>query len=225
MNPPSENKSSEQWNLIGLGITIGVLILLSIFVDTNSLKEWVGKAGVWGPLVFILLKISTLVIAPLSGGPLYPTVGLLFGFWPGILYVIIGDIIGTSIDFYVARILGRKWVEKFISNKEEGILAQIINHVSDGKGFLHACMTCFALPELLSYGAGLSRLSYKKFILISPPFLVIPSIILVFLGSVLDAGNKSLLLGLLIPVMGATALLIGGTLFTRVLRKREDSNL
>jgi len=159
-----QNKPSEQTNFIGIGLTILIILALVFFIDITSLKVWVEKAGAWGPAVFILLKISTIVIAPLSGSPLYPLVGLLFGFWPGMLYVAFGDFLGYTIAFYISRIFGRKIVLRLISNKEEGMLARIMDHISSPKGFIQACLTGFALPEILSYGAGLSRLSYIKFI-------------------------------------------------------------
>ena len=214
-------KPSEQLNLIGVGITILIIVALSFFVDIGSLKIWVEKAGVWGPLIFILLKTSTIVIAPLSGSPLYPTVGLIFGFWPGILYVMIGDLIGYSANFYISRILGRDRVAKWLSGKEENLIGKIINHVSGTKGFFHACITCFAFPELLSYAAGLSRLSFIKFVLIAPPFLFIPSFILVFFGSVLDPESQTFLITLTLPIMGALGMIGGGFLFSRELAKER----
>src|SRR3989338_7758109 len=119
-------KPTEQINLIGVGLTVLAIILLSLFIDIGSLKIWVERAGVWGPLIFILLKITTIVIAPLSGAPLYPVVGILFGFWHGALYVEIGDFLGYTIAFSISRLYGRKMVDKFISSKEESVLSPVI---------------------------------------------------------------------------------------------------
>src|SRR3989344_7774415 len=133
-------KPSEQGNYLVAGITLLVIILLAVLIDVSSLKVWVERAGVWGPLVFILLKISTIVFAPLSGSPLYPLVGLLFGFWPGILYVVLGDFLSYTISFWISRIFGRKFVHKLMSGKEEGMVARIVDHIGDAKGFFQACL-------------------------------------------------------------------------------------
>jgi uncharacterized membrane protein YdjX (TVP38/TMEM64 family) len=220
-----DNKRGGEFNFWGFGAAVLVLVILAWFIDLSSLKTWIEGRGVWGPVIFILLKISTIVVAPLSGSPLYPLVGLLFGFWPGILYVLIGDILGYTIAFYISRIFGQKIVLKLLSQSEENILGRIINHVSDTKGFFHACLTLFALPEVLSYGAGLSRLSYIKFISILMPLSATAAGILVFFGSILKPQAGSLWIGILIPVVGMIAVLIGGTLFVQAVRKREDSNL
>ncbi len=215
-----EGQHGEYWNLLGFGLTIGVIILLVIFVDISSLRVWVEKAGVWGPLVFILLKISTLVIAPLSGSPLYPAVGLLFGFWPGILYVIIGDMIGVSINFYLSRRFGKALISRLISNKEEGMLNKVVNHISDAKGFFHAALTFFAMPELLSYAAGLSKLPYYKFITILTPIGAIPASVLVLFGSLFGPQGQSLWITLSIPIIGAFVVLTGGFLFYKGVMKK-----
>ena len=222
-NDTQPPKPTEQANFVGAGLAILALVLLVWLVDVSALRVWVEKAGVWGPLVFILLKISTVVIAPLSGGPLYPLVGLIFGFWPGILYVLIGDFLGYTITFYISRIFGQKIVMKLLSNKEESLVARIVDHIGDAKGFFQACLTLFALPEVLSYGAGLSRLKYIKFISIIMPFCLVATSILVFFGSILKPNSSSLLISLALPVAGGIAIMIGGTLFMKSVSRKESN--
>src|SRR3990167_5586502 len=221
---PEKNKfkPTEQANFIGIGITILALIVLTLFIDLESVKTWVEKVGVWGPLLFIVLKASTIVVAPLSGSALYPLVGLLFGFWPGVLYVEIGDFLGYTISFFISRIFGQKIVLKILSNKEGSLLSRIIEHVSTPKGFFQACLTLFAMPELLSYGAGLSRLPYLKFILIITPLSIVASSLLVFFGSILDINSTSLLLSFGIPILGALVIIAGGTIFVRSVKKKNN---
>src|SRR3989344_1016065 len=210
----------EQYkSFIPLAITILGLIAVAWFVDLGSVKIWVESAGVWGPLIFIILKITTIVNAPLSVAPLYPVVGILFGFWHGVLYVEIGDFLGYTIAFSISRFYGRKMVDKFISSKEESVLSSVIGHVGTPRGFLHACLTLFAMPELLAYGAGLTKLPFRNFILILMPLSIIASSILVFFGSLLNPSSSSLWIGLGIPLLGAAAILIGGTLFAKSVMK------
>jgi len=215
-------RPTEQANFIGIGLTILALVALTFFIDLDSVKTWVEKVGVWGPLLFIVLKASTIVVAPLSGSALYPLVGLLFGFWPGVLYVEIGDFLGYTISFFISRIFGQKLVLKILSNKEGGLLSRIIEHVSTAKGFLQACLTLFAMPELLSYGAGLSRLPYLKFILIITPLSIVASSLLVFFGSILDINSNSILLSLGLPILGALVIIAGGTIFVRSVKKKNN---
>ena len=215
-----ENKFSEQLNFTGVGITILSLVLLSLLIDIESMKSWVMEVGVWAPLAFIALKILTLVIAPLSGGPLYPLVGLLFGFWPGLIYVAIGDFLGYTINFGISRIFGRKIVEKMLGGKEGTLLSKIINHVGTTRGFFQAILALFVSPELLSYGAGLSKLPYIKFISMLWPVSLIGSTVLVLLGSSLKLSSNSFIIAVGIPILGAICIIIGGTLFTKAIKNK-----
>lgn len=208
-------KITEQLSVWGLLITIIILVLLALFVDMDSVKEYVANSGPWAPLLFIVLKASTVIIAPLSGAPLYPIVGLLFGFWPGFLYVLIGDFIGFTGAFLLARKFGYPLVRRMIDANERGLLARIVDHVGTVKGFVHMCMTCFALPELISYGTGLSKLPYRVFISILWPLSAVMSAALVLFGSFLDLNNGSLALTIGLPLVGGVVILIGGALFLR----------
>ncbi len=220
MDIPTADKGGKELNFWGLGITVLVILAIALFVDLDSVKIWVERAGVWGPLVFILLKISTIVIAPLSGSPLYPLVGLLFGFWPGFLYVLIGDAIGYSLAFMLSRVFGKKLIAKFISDQEEGMLAKVVSHVSTPKGFFHAALTFFAMPEILAYGAGLTRLPYPYFISIMVPITALGSALFVFIGSLLSPSSESILIGFGLPLLGMIAVLIGGSLFAKAIKEK-----
>ncbi len=214
---------SERFGWIGFGAFIVGILLISFFIDLESMSVWVEKVGIWGPVVFIILKISTLVIAPLSGSALYPLVGILFGFWPGLLYVVIGDTIGCSINFYLSRKWGKKLVFKFISNKEESIVNKSIDHLGSGRGLFHASLTLFAMPELVAYAAGLGKISYLKFISILGSINTIGSVILVLFGSVLAADQQSVFLKFTLPILGIVAFGIGLFLFGREVRRKEGS--
>lgn len=210
---------NEQYSPWGIATTLIVLLGLAFFIDLNQVKEWVIGAGVWGPIVFIVLKISTIIVAPLTGTPLYLLVGLFFGFWPGILYIAIADFIGHTISFSISRFFGQKMVMHFISKKEGGLLHRIISHVGTPKGFFQAYLTLFSMPELLSYGAGLTTLPYKKFISMLLPMSLVTSSILVLFGSVLDISKNAGLISFILPGLGFCVFVIGGWLFVKAIKK------
>lgn len=215
-------KVTEQLNIIGLVVTVGLLIVLGFVIDVDTIKGFVTNAGPWAPLVFIALKASTIVVAPLSGAPLYPIVGFLFGYWPGILYVGMGDFLGYSTAFYISRTFGYPFVRKIFQGKERSTLAKVVDHVGTTKGFLHMCLTCFALPELIAYGSGLSKLPYWKFILIYTPISLVASSFAVLFGSLLDASNLPLFLTIGAPLGAFAVIAVGGWFFLRGVRNKKD---
>lgn len=205
-------------------IATGVLILVFVLVfDIDSIKQMIASAGIWAPLLFMLLKASTIIIAPLSGAPLYPLVGIFFGFYPGILYAIAGDFIGYTTAFFISRTFGRPFVERIISKNEKGLLSNIVDHVGTVRGFLHMCMTCFALPELIAYGTGLSKLAYWKFILILWPASSIAAAVLVYIGSHIGTSDKSYVLSVGGLLLAGTVMLSGIWFFFRSVKKKYQS--
>jgi uncharacterized membrane protein YdjX (TVP38/TMEM64 family) len=206
----------------GIALTLGALILLVLFVDFETLRGYVEKAGPWAPLLFIALKASTVVIAPLGGGPLYPLVGAFFGFFPGILYAIIGDVIGYTTAFFISRKFGYPLVRKFIEDDERSILPKIVKHVGTAKGFFLACITLGFVPDLLSYGAGLSKLRYPVFIGIIAPLSAIISTILVLFGATIGAADTFSYI-LILPVVGVVALAAGAYFFHQAVSKKDPS--
>src|SRR3989344_4048792 len=105
------SKSEILRNVFILILAVAAIYGFSIFLGIENIRDRVEDAGIFGPLFLIVLKALTLIIAPLSGTPLYPISGALFGFTKGFIYMTIGDILGTSVSFYISRIFGRKVAE------------------------------------------------------------------------------------------------------------------
>ncbi len=213
-------RENEQFSVIGLMVTFAIIFTIAFFIDLSSVKDWVLAAGVWAPLLFILLKVTTIVIPPLSGGPLYLLVGLFFGFWPGILYVAVADFVGFTTAFSISRTFGQKFVNRIISQKEGSTLHRIVNHVSTPKGFFHAYLTLFAMPELLAYGAGLTKIRYGSFISILSPLSFLLSSVIVLFGSVLDIDKGGTFIALIFPALGMIVFMTGGWLFMKAVNKK-----
>lgn len=208
---------------LGVLITFIALFAVAFLFDFEVLRGYIERAGVWAPVLFILLKISTIVFAPLSGGPLYPLVGAFFGFFPGILYALIGDFIGYTIAFMLSRHLGHPIVRKLTAGHDRTMIARIVSHVGTAKGFLQACLALGFAPDLLSYGAGLSRLPYPIFIAIIMPLSAVVSTILVLFGSALGGGSD-ITYALMLPVGAIALMLVGGYFFLRAILKKDLSS-
>lgn len=149
---------------IGVSILVLLLCIYGIkYYWEENLQNLVQSSGAIAPIVFILLKISTIVFAPLSGTPLFIVAWSLFGVGPAIVLLVIGDAIGYSIAFFLSRHFGRKYVEDHIAKNESGLLHKIVKNISSVKGFIVTCFLFIYVTDLLAYGAWLSRLPYKYF--------------------------------------------------------------
>jgi uncharacterized membrane protein YdjX (TVP38/TMEM64 family) len=137
-----------------------ILSPLARALDPARLETWLEDAGPLAPLLFVAL-MALAVVSPLPTIPLDLLAGRLFGPLPGTLYSVVGATLGSLVSFQLARWLGRDFVAHFL------------------KGHIHFCQRCSdrllskivvlgrLLPiapfDLLSYGAGLTRMSASRF--------------------------------------------------------------
>lgn len=181
---------------------IWILAILFIFyisikiIGTEGIQDKVANAGIYGPLILILAKASTVVFAPLGGVPLYLASGTLFGFYKGLIYVLIGDFIGFTVSFYISRIFGKRVASYFLSQKGMEAVKEVIIHMGTKRGLIQSCLVFIGFPEAVSYGAGLTKIPYIKTIPLMLAIEAIPVAVLVGLGkaAITNFGTSSLVL-------------------------------
>src|SRR3989344_4189854 len=174
-------------SFISLTVILGGIYFLIRYFGLTEVQEMIERTGVWAPLALIIAKASTVVIAPLGGSPLYPLAGALFGFWKGVGLLMLGDTLGGVIAFYLSRIFGRHLVEKFLGDDQK-FLARALKMMGTVKGFLVARVCFMPAPEVVAYGAGLTRINFIPFFLIYITIGVIPTMALAGIGSALTLG-------------------------------------
>lgn len=207
-------------NFLGLGLVIVGIVVAVKYFGGDQLRAAVEGAGAWAPLALIAAKATTIVAAPLSGGPLYPVAGALFGVWPAILYLFLGDLLGGSIAFFVARRFGRGLVERILSKSNDGFLDKALGLMGTVKGFFVARVCFVALPEAVAYGAGLTALPYLPFALIYSSIGLIPTAILAWVGDAsISGGGWMVGVGL---IGGGVAAAAGGLLFAKLAGKEAE---
>lgn len=162
-------------------LALAVLITLSIYffsqkIDQARVVKLVEVAGIWGPLIFILLFALTHVVAPLSAAPLIIPAYFLFGTRNFVFYMYLATILSATINFWISRRFGRSMVAKFAGKKN---LKKIDDFVRDyGVGAL-VFMRFFTgyLTDFISYAYGLTKMKFKTYFIIS---VVVPIPWLIF---------------------------------------------
>ena len=128
--------------------------------DRERVSSTISAAGVWAPVLYILLQIAQTVLAPIPGGVVGIVGGFLFGWW-GVLWTLIGSTIGYAIALYLSRKLGRPFVEKVVSKE----LLNKFDYLADNRGPL-VFFLIFLIPglpdDIVMYIAGLSKISLRK---------------------------------------------------------------
>ena len=116
-----QNKDWLPW--LGGILVVTLLIVLwiplsKIEVDKEALQNWIRQLGPLAPVVFMLLNMVQIVVAPIPGYPVQALGGVLFGFLPGSVYTVAGMVAGGVLAAWLARRLGRPWLEKRLGTEQ-----------------------------------------------------------------------------------------------------------
>ena len=180
----NNTKSYEKFiEVIWFVIVVALFVFSIKMIRSGELQTELASFGIWTPIILILLKASTLVIAPLGGTPLYLLAGALFGNVNGLLLALLGDLLGSTICFYLSRIYGQKALGFFAGSQNVERVLKTVNIISTTRSFSKARLGFVSMPELLAYAAGLSKISFWKFTIVNILFYIPVDIVLVFFGS------------------------------------------
>ncbi len=201
-------------------VTVGVVV--AHYFDTDLLRSWVTQFGIWGVVIYIVAKSLALIIAPISGTPIYIIGAFVYGPFAGMMYSFIGDMLGAVVSFYLARKIGRVWVDKLFSKKEEGVMMRLMDMFSSPKGIFLSHIFCVTFPDILNYAAGLSRASFKTYMLIHTPF-TLAVIAAISYGSFLVTmlGSHGLIMLTVVGLCGAVAGMWFMTVYSKVSLKKK----
>jgi uncharacterized membrane protein YdjX (TVP38/TMEM64 family) len=176
-------------------ITIGVAYFVTVRVGIENIRETVELSGIYAPLLIILLKATTLIVVPLGGTPLYPIAGAIFGFWQGLGITLIGDLIGSTVCFYLSRYFGISILNFFMSAEHSAMVRKIIDKASDKITFLKARVFFTGFPELFAYAAGFTKIPFWFFLPVHVGIHAVPAGIWTAFGDLLVSGNKLMAIG------------------------------
>lgn len=190
-----------------IGLTVAGLWLVEGLIGFERIDKIVEDSGALAPLAFIVLKASTYVIAPLSGSPLAIAAGTLFGFGPGIIYILIGDVIGAAINYWIGSTLGRLAVAKFSGKKNLAKIESFSNRLGGIKALIFARVVLSSVYDFISYGAGLAHIPFRQFVLVTAVAGIIPVTLTTGFGALYRENPKLLLVTYLVLAVVVTLLL------------------
>ena len=197
----------------------GILVLLAVvglygliqftpvqeLLTPEKITLFLRDLGVMGPFALMGLMTLAVVVSPIPSLPIDLAAGAAYGpFW-GAVYVLIGAELGAIISFLIGRALGRdvlsRWLKRDITFCE---------HCSD-RHLLGLMIVARLVPvfsfDIVSYGAGLTKMSLKAFALATLVGMAPPTFAFTYLGSavvtvqwpLILAGGLLVLFFLLLP--------------------------
>lgn len=214
----------RRWLPLVLRLSVLVAIAIGVAVaaralgldDVAALRSRVADTGPQGMALFIG-AYAVVSLAPLPKNALSAAAGLLFGLVTGVLLVLAAATVGAVVAFWLGRVLGRDSVERFLGPK-----VRRVDELVRRRGFV-SILALRLVPivpfTLLNYGAGLSSVRFRDYLLATVVGIVPGTVAYVALGAY-GASPGSWQFATAVAVLAL--LTVGGMLAARRHRRREQ---
>lgn len=169
-----KKKRNNKW-IATLVVTVlalgGILLFLwctGFFTATQSLdgiQNYIAHFSPYSHLVFFLIQLASVVVAPIPSNITAAGGALLFGMWPAFLLTAGAVVLGSAVVFWLARVLGHSFAGRFVSQKVSDKYLDLIRRKRDI--FL---VLVFLFPffpdDLICILAGLTDIGFLRFLVI-----------------------------------------------------------
>lgn len=177
---PVEQKPERGWipylylfSLIVVVILVFVFLfhrypnLIKIFLDQQKIRAFVVSHGTRAPIILIALQVLQIIVAPIPGHIIGFVGGYLFGAWRGILYCMLGVVIGATLTFWIGRIFGRGLLQLFISRENMNRFDRYVLMKGPFIIFVLLLIPVTPLGDILFYLSGLTAMPFFIFLIIA----------------------------------------------------------
>ena len=194
-------------------LLIGHLVDFAEQLSQERLTSLLTSAGPLAPLVLMLIMAVAVVVSPIPSLPLDLAAGAVFGPLLGTTYAVIGAEIGAIVSFLIARALGRELLTKLLRT-DVVFCEKCSDHHLLVLLVLARLVPVFSF-DVISYGAGLTNVSWKVFAIATLVGMIPPTFVLTYLGSGVVSTQW--------PMILAGVVMVALFLFTPKLVKRYPS--
>jgi uncharacterized membrane protein YdjX (TVP38/TMEM64 family) len=137
-----------------------------IYSSSDKLSKFLQSLGPYSPAVFVLLQVLQVIAAPIPGELTGVAGGYVYGENFGFILSSVGLTLGSWVAFELASILGRPFVERFVSQE----VLHKFDFLTTNTGAT-LCFLLFLIPgfpkDYLCYLLGLSRMKLSTFLIVS----------------------------------------------------------
>jgi len=208
-----------------LFLSVRYLIPLCKIFSTEQGREqlalFIERAGIFAPLVFVLLMAFQIVIAFIPGGPLEITGGFLFGGLLGTVLTVAGAFSGTLLVYSLVRKFGRPLVNLFVSEEK----FQKFSVLQDEEKLEFWVFILFLIPgipkDLLTYIVPLTKIQCRQFLVLSTMARFPALMASVLVGDSLYDGRYGMCIA--IACISAVLAFIGFQIKKHILKEKHDS--
>ncbi len=148
--------------------------------DRERVRQAVENFGPMAPVVYVSLLVAQAVLAPLPAPAVAAAGGYTFGTLAGFVLTWLGVLLGGALCFWISRLFGREYVAR--SDRLKGL---------DRRVEEHGAIIVFVLRliplvsfDAISYAAGLTGISFPRFLLATALGSAPGTFVFVYLGGV-----------------------------------------
>jgi len=169
----------------------GILFFL-VNSDVSKVVEFLNSFGIFAWLIFVLLVILEVVLAPIPPLVLYVVSGILFGGFFGGVLTLFGNLIGAAIDFKLARRYGQKAVQQRIDKDFKKKFDRFFEKYGTLSIFILR-INPLTTSDLVSYLSGFTKMKLFKFLIATALGLIPLVFIQTYLGELIISKNPFLI--------------------------------
>jgi uncharacterized membrane protein YdjX (TVP38/TMEM64 family) len=210
---------------IAVMIAVGIIFrqqFVDAFRNREAVRALITTWGGLGPLVFIALQILQVVVFIIPGEVIQISGGFIFGFWAGAALSIIGIGLGSMINYYVGRILGKPFVSSVVKPVQFEKFEALLGNRKTITGYLLLFLIPGIPKDVLCYFAGMGKFSAVSFLFASM-IARLPGIVgSTLIGSATYSANYTIVIGVSAV---AVAALIAGVIWRSKLEAWINSKL
>ncbi|MCL1817031.1 MAG: VTT domain-containing protein [Clostridiales bacterium] len=176
-----------------------------LYASAENLRFFILSYGHWGLIIMIGLHALHVVVSVIPSMLVQFAGGFIYNMGLGMLSGFIGITLGTACSFYLSRILGRRVVTLFVS--EKNLLK--LDSLAISPRTAQVLLLLYILPvpkDFIAYFAGLTKIRASRFFFISAVGRLPGMLIATYLGARVLERNY-LLLGLATAACAALSLL------------------
>ncbi len=192
-----------------LVVAVVALLLVRTGTDLLDIRTAVQAAGLWAPLLFVLLQ-GMVTVTPVPRTVFTVAAGVLFGGIAGVVLAVAGTSLAATVAFFLVKLLGGRFARKHADHR----VMTWVRARLDRRGLL-AMVSLRLIPAVpfsaMNYASALSGVRFAPYLLGTVLGVLPGTIGIVILGDAAVGGNPHpamLLVSVCSGAVGLTGALI-----------------